>query len=186
VDTALLSEPCCSPLYIPANLETERLILRPFNMGDLTALVSLLGDPVVMRYVNFGERTPVQVESELCGYISHYQQYGFGPVAIVDKFSEKLIGKAGLYFSDRHLDPQLCYLLDRSYWGQGIATEATAASLDYGLNKLKFRRVVAFVQKPNIASRRVAEKLGMRCETEDFHYASLHYIQYGITAEPKR
>jgi ribosomal-protein-alanine N-acetyltransferase len=62
------------------------------------------------------------------------------------------------------------YLFLRKYWGQGLATEAARASHDYGINQLGYSRLISLIDPRNIASKRVAEKIGMAFEKETFMF----------------
>ncbi len=58
----------------------------------------------------------------------------------------------------------MAYLLDKAYWGQGLATEAVQGILQYGFEQLKLSRMICLMDPENIASQRVAEKMGMSLE----------------------
>src|SRR5205807_7864742 len=58
------------------------------------------------------------------------------------------------------------YMLDKAYWGRGLATEAARASRDYGFERLGLRRLISLINPENAASLRVAEKNGMRYERD--------------------
>jgi ribosomal-protein-alanine N-acetyltransferase len=57
-------------------------------------------------------------------------------------------------------------LLDKNFWGQGLATEAARAILKYGFEKLHLSRLICLIDPNNLASRNVAEKIGMTVEKE--------------------
>jgi ribosomal-protein-alanine N-acetyltransferase len=61
---------------------------------------------------------------------------------------------------------EIGYLFLRKLWGQGLATEAARACRDYGFNQLGYRRLISLIGPANLASRRVAEKVGMTLEKE--------------------
>jgi RimJ/RimL family protein N-acetyltransferase len=61
---------------------------------------------------------------------------------------------------------EVAYTIARDYWGQGLATEASQAILQYGFEKLSLARLVSLIEPENFASQRVAEKIGMAYEKE--------------------
>ena len=61
---------------------------------------------------------------------------------------------------------EVAYTIAQEYWGQGLATEAAQAILQYGFEKLKLSRLICVIEEGNIASQKVAEKIGMKFEKE--------------------
>lgn len=100
--------------------------------------------------------------------------------AVVDKIKNKIIGRCGLCFLDNTPEVELGYLLDRAYWDQGLATEASKASLRFGFAELKLEKIVAIAHPENIASRWVMEKVGMKYEKEA-HYYHTNVVYYSIS-----
>ncbi len=167
--------------YQPNTWETERLFLRPFTAKDFSELYRFYSDPAVMRFIGKGARTESESFAELISFITHWQQHNFGNFAIIHKASGKLIGRTGLYLSDRCKEAQFGYVLDKSYWGQGLGLEAGKASLDYGFKVLEFEQIVAFAMPENVVSRKIlSEKLGMHCITDNFIYSGIQYAYYSI------
>lgn len=150
-------------------ITTERLYLRHFHILDAEAMYHIFGDAEVMR---FGDG--VQTKEWVQGWIQiclerYYQTWGFGPYAVVEQTSRNIIGYCGLfYFSDIDGQPEveIGYRLARSAWGQGYATEAACGVRDFAFTNLGIKRLIAMVNPSNIASIRVAEKLGMKYEKE--------------------
>lgn len=167
--------------YYPNTWETERLFLRRFNGEDLMDLYRVYGNSEVMRFVSKTEKTLSETKTELNSYINHWKQYGFGQFAMIDKASNRLIGRTGLYLNERSPYPQFSYILDQPYWGQGLATEAAKANLEYGFNVMQFPAIAAFSMLENQASRKIlSQKLGMQLLTESFPYLGLKMAYYAI------
>jgi RimJ/RimL family protein N-acetyltransferase len=158
-------------------IETERLVLRRFTPDDLDDLVSLLADPLVMRYI--GDQSREKVEQRLQYFISHYEPHGFGMWAVTDKTAGAMIGWCGLIFLDGTPEVEVGYGVARSYRGQGLMTEAARASLRYGFEKAGLERIVALAVPENSASRRIMEKLGMRYE-KNVHHNGCDLVYYAI------
>ncbi|MCH8293939.1 GNAT family N-acetyltransferase [Candidatus Poribacteria bacterium] len=150
-------------------VETERLVLRQFCLSDADAMNRVFGDPEVMRFGD-GVQTPEWVEDWLSRRLQNYRRKsGIGPWAVIEKGNKEAIGHCGLfYFPDVCGQPEteIGYRLARPYWGRGYATEAAQAVRDYAFNTLGLPRLIAMIDPQNVASIRVAEKLGMYYEKD--------------------
>jgi len=150
-------------------VETERLILRQFRISDRKAMNRVFGDAKVMHFGD-GPKTAQWVHDWLCHRLQQYQQNsGIGPWAVVEKAGSETIGYCGLFsFPDICGQPEIeiGYRLAWPYWGRGYATEAACAVRDYAFNTLGISRLIAMIDPHNIASIRVAEKIGMRYEKD--------------------
>jgi ribosomal-protein-alanine N-acetyltransferase len=91
-----------------------------------------------------------------------------------------LAGFCGFRYIDDSPDIELLYGLLPDYWGQGLATEAARAVLEYGFDAVQFRRIYARTDVPNRASVRVMERLGMKFERET-HLAARPTLIYSLT-----
>jgi ribosomal-protein-alanine N-acetyltransferase len=163
------------------SVETERLLLRPFERDDLDEFASINADADVMRYIGDGKpQTRAQTEMRLNAILDHWAQHGFGLWAVVDKASNALIGFCGLQYLDNTAEIEVGYRLARQFWGLGYATEAAAATLRYAFEVLGLDRIVAVVQPENFASQSVIEKIGLRYVKEArFYNSDVEY--YAIT-----
>ena len=150
-------------------IETERLVLRRLTPDDLEALAALYRDPDVRRYFPEGTLTYEETKEELAWFIDvYYGKYGFGLWATIHKATREFIGRCGLipWTLEGRSEVEVAYLLDKRYWGQGLATEAARAIRDYGFGQLGFTRLVCLVDRENQASANVAQKIGMTFERE--------------------
>jgi len=86
--------------------------------------------------------------------------------ATIHKETGKFIGRCGLlpWEIDDRLEVEIAYLLDKSFWHQGLATEAAQGILKYGFEKLNLSRLICLMDPENIPSQRVAERIGMTLE----------------------
>ncbi|MGB5963734.1 MAG: GNAT family N-acetyltransferase [Coleofasciculaceae cyanobacterium] len=162
-------------------IETPRLRLRQFTCDDLDDLYRLYNSPDLMRYIGKGIRTKNETQTALSSIIKHYE-HGFGMWAVISKDDDKLIGRCGLCFLDHTPEVELGYLLDKSYWRKGLATEASHASLKYGFEVVKLDKIVAIAKPENIASRRVMEKVGMKYEKDAYFYNN-DVVYYAISRD---
>lgn len=144
-------------------LETERLTFRTLTLDDVDDLLKVLSDPEAMKfYPKPFDRQMTQAWIER--NIQRYAQHGFGLWALILKESGKLIGDCGLVVQevDGVEEVEIGYHIRRDSWGRGLATEAAQACRDYGFSQLGFGKLISLINPANIASRRVAEKNGMR------------------------
>lgn len=149
-------------------LETPRLILRYFTIRDAQALLTILADPLVMKFSIIGVHSQKQIRQFIEQRLLSYIQPGFGLYALIYKQNQQLIGYCGFFVQQVNeiKEVEIGYRLAVQYWGQGLATEATKAVLDYGQKKFKFQRFVCLIEPANIRSIRVAQKLNMKLEKE--------------------
>ncbi len=151
-------------------LETERLLLRPLAPDDLDALARMYADPETMRWIGDGSTA---TREETAAWLERHralsERQGYGLYAAVERASGALVGRCGLvHWDDVGGAPELevGWLIDRSRWGRGYATEAGRAWSDHAFGALGRARLVSLVHPGNGASIRVAEKLGMRHERD--------------------
>jgi RimJ/RimL family protein N-acetyltransferase len=147
-------------------IETNRLILREFQHTDLKELAPILADPKVMRFSQTGVNSVEQVQEKIQGFITCYKEFGFGKWAVVLKENNQLLGYCGIAIEqiDDKDEKELGYRIDSRYWGQGLATEAASATIGYGFEQLNLPYVLGIVERVNLASVKVLEKVGMRYE----------------------
>jgi len=143
-------------------LETNRLILRTWTHEDADAAFMLWGNAEVMRFVGSSEphKNVDATRRWLQWTIAYQEKHGFCRWAVVEMPSENIIGSCGFLFQDDESEIDLGYYLAPPFWGQGYATEAAKACLDYGFEKLKLNEIVATVDVRHLASQRVLEKIG--------------------------
>jgi RimJ/RimL family protein N-acetyltransferase len=148
-------------------LTTERLFIRTFHILDIEPLYRIFCDEEVMRYSD-GVHTKEWVQDWLHTCLKQdYQTRGFGPYAITEQVSRTVIGYCGLFsFPNVNGQPEIeiGYRLVKSAWGQGYATEAAGAVRNHAFSMLGIKRLIAMIDPANVASIRVAEKIGMHYE----------------------
>lgn len=150
-------------------LETSRLILRHQSPDDLDSLFALYCDPDVSKYIPDAPRNYEEAREELEWHMNgHPKHPELGLWATIHKETNKFIGRCGLlpWTIDGQNEVEVAYLINKANWGQGLGTEAARAILDYGFEKLNLSRLVCLINKENLASIKVAEKIGMTFEKE--------------------
>jgi ribosomal-protein-alanine N-acetyltransferase len=162
-------------------IETPRLRLRQFTTDDTDDLYRIYSHPELFKYMS--NEKPLlwkQTRAVIHSITENWQKYHFGVWAVVYKKNQKLIGHCGLKFLGNTTEIQVGYLLLKSYWGRGLATEAAEAALQYGFEVVKLENIVAVAKPENIASRRVMEKVGMKYEKDAYYYHN-NVVYYSIS-----
>lgn len=148
------------PLVI---LETDRLRLREMREEDLPDLREILQDKEVMTAYEhaFSEQ---EVRDWLENQQRRYRKDGFGLWAVVHKQTGEMIGQAGLTMQDAGGKQvlEVGYLLKKSFWHNGYATEAAVACKRYAFETLRAKEVYSIIRDSNFASQAVARRNGMR------------------------
>lgn len=152
-------------------LETDRLLLRPWRVAEAVIQRELWceRDPRVpphRRIDEFGRPNLAAFEEA----IRTNQPSSTGLLAVERKAAGDVIGYCGLVDSGRAREPELAFELLRRSWGEGYATEASRAVLDWA-GSSGYTRLWASVWDWNTASRRVLAKLGF---TEDDREHTVH------------
>jgi RimJ/RimL family protein N-acetyltransferase len=148
-------------------LETKRLILRRQVMDDLDDLYALYCDPEITKYIPDAPRNLKETREELEWFLNgHPKHPELGLWATIHKATGKFIGRCGLlpWIIEGRQEVEVAYTIAREYWGQGLGTEAAQAILQYGFEKLNLLRLICLIDPQNIASQKVAEKIGMTLE----------------------
>ena len=162
-------------------LNTERLILRPFEPGDAQALYTILQQEDILQYFPTTDPPPMdRVEKLIERQIAHWQEHCCGWWAVIHGQEGNLLGWNGLQYLPETDEIEVGYLLSKLYWGQGLATEGAAASLQYGFEVLDLDFIVGLVHPDNIASQRVLEKIGLSF-TRIAPYFGMDLMRYEIT-----
>ncbi len=146
-------------------IETPRLLLRPFVGSDAPAALEWFGDASVMRYTPSGPDTSLQQTTDrIADYQRHQAAHGFSKWVVLDRDTRRPIGDSGLLGMPETGDIDLGFRLGRPWWGKGLATEAGIAWVCTAFGDFSLTRLTAFAHPDNQASLRVLEKLGFRHE----------------------
>ncbi|GGV24710.1 N-acetyltransferase [Kitasatospora herbaricolor] len=163
-------------------IHTPRLVLRRWTDDDLVPMAEINADPEVMRWIGDGsgydlERTAEAIE----GWEEDWDEEGFGLFAVELLASGELAGFTGLSVPDRLPElgsvVEISWRFGRQFWGQGYASEAAHAALEFALEDRGLDRVFAVVRSGDEASRNVVSKLGMELVSETRDPESGHPLQ---------
>jgi RimJ/RimL family protein N-acetyltransferase len=173
-------------------IETERLVLREWTKEDRPLFARINADPLIMEYMP-RVLPPADSDKLVARFEKHIKKHGYGMYAVQRKQDGAFVGTVGLnnVEFDAPFVPavEIAWRLDYEYWGQGYATEAARAVIDYAFTILKLKEVVAFSVHDNDRAIQIMEKLGMvRDEKADFDYPAFkkghplgRFVLYRIT-----
>lgn len=152
-------------------IQTPRLILRQWQESDLAPFCDMCADPDVMRY--FPKTLSRQQSLVMANKITELiAKNGWGFWAVERKSDNAFVGFVGLHTPKDTLPCSPCvevgWRLAKQYWGQGYATEAAKASIEFGFNELNLPRIVAFTAVINKSSIAVMQRLGMQNTLQNF------------------
>lgn len=148
-------------------LETNRLILRRQVIEDLDDLWALYCDPAITKHIPDAPQTYEEAREELNWHKDgHPKHPELGLWATIYKETGLFIGRCGLlpWTIDDREEVEVAYTIAQNYWGQGLATEAALAIVQYAFEKLKLSRLVCMIEPENEASMHVARHIGMTFE----------------------
>lgn len=148
-------------------METERLTLRRFEIADTQSIFeSWISDPEVQN--NYGEAACNSIDEAktvVKKWISLYENKEFYRWTIILKGTNENIGQIAFYLVDsKNLRADVEYCIGQPYWGNGYASEALKATIEYAFKRVYFNRVQAFHRSKNPSSGKVLQKAGMKYE----------------------
>lgn len=148
-----------------SKLTTDRLVLRRFDGRDWETLARFYADDVVMRHMAPGRGLPraeaeQRAKSNIHNFNDQWDRRGYGVWAVEDRASGRLLGQCGLRWIPEAEQTELLYLLTKTVWGRGLATEAGRATLDFAFGSTALKTLIALTAPANKASQRVLGKLG--------------------------
>lgn len=153
-----------------ATIETDRLILRPWQESDAAALYKYASDPDIGPIAGWPPHTSVEDSFEIIRTVFAAPEV----YAVVLKATGEPIGSCGIMFSDSlHSadmtvsEAEIGYWIGKPYWGQGLIPEAVRALLARSFNVLNLNAVWCGHYDGNLKSKRVCEKCGFR-----YHYTN--------------
>jgi ribosomal-protein-alanine N-acetyltransferase len=144
---------------VSIRIETERLLIRPFEADDWRAVHAYLSDPGVRFFVPEWPETEEEVQAFVHRNVEEPRQH-----ALILHGDERLVGHVGFWQWFGPQTYEIGWAIARDHQGRGYATEAARAVLAYGFERLGLHRVIATCNPNNAPSVRVMEKLGMRRE----------------------
>lgn len=162
---------------IDTTIATDRLLLRAWRDEDLDAVAALNADPIVMAYFPT-LKSRDETREMMVKHNRSLHDHGFGFLACEQRETGALVGIVGMAWLE--IDAEICpvveigWRLAHNYWGQGFASEAGRAWLDYGLTTKSLDRIVAITATTNQPSIAVMQRIGMTyVENGEFDHPAL-------------
>jgi len=145
-------------------LDTERLLLRPWEAEDLADLYAYASEPGVGEMAGWPHHTSMELSQKILdSFIAEKEVF-----AVVLRETGRVVGSLGLHGSWANGDPsyghlaqkEIGYVLSKEQWGKGLMTEAVRAAIRFCFDSLKLEAVSIGHFLDNDRSRRVIEKCG--------------------------
>jgi ribosomal-protein-alanine N-acetyltransferase len=163
------------------SLSTDRLVLTPLTTGELQAVHALWTQPLVRRYLWDDEVIGVERAAEpLRASERDFRDHGFGLWGMYPRHSQELVGFCGLRRGELFPEPELLFGVADQWRRHGFAGESAAGVLAYAFEQREIERIGAATDSPNLESRRLLERLGMRLVRRADHDGR-DTLFYGLT-----
>jgi len=170
-------------------LTGARVVLRPFRVADVPAVLAYASDAEVTRHLEWDAYDDPAMAAAFIRS-THSGPPTWYAYAVTDRESGALVGGADLrILSAYDRRGEVGYGLARSHWGKGYAAEAAALLVRFGFERLRLERVQALCAVDNVRSLRTLERVGMRREGRLFNYRAKHgrlgdHFLYAATSRP--
>ena len=142
-------------------LETPRLILRPPRAEDLDPWSDLMQDEVAARFIGGVTSRPI-CWRQLMTMIGAWYSEGFAMFSVIEKSTGRWVGRVGPWRPDGWPGDEIGWAVSRQCWGRGYAVEGAIAAANWAFDTLGWSEMIHSIAPDNLASQRVAEKLGSR------------------------
>lgn len=149
------------PSFDDLLLETPRLLLRPPRAQDLDGLTAMMLDPEAARFIG-GVMPRSLCWRQLMTMIGAWHAHGFAMFSVIEKTSGRWVGRLGPWQPDGWPGPEIGWAIARDCWGRGYAVEGAVAATNWAFDTLGWANIIHSIAPENLASQRVAQKLGSR------------------------
>jgi RimJ/RimL family protein N-acetyltransferase len=168
--------------------ETQELRLREFCRDDLDVLAAMVADEEQMTFYP-RPKTRDEAAAWIGGNLELYERYGYGFWLVESRATAVFLGYCGIrpLELDGADEIEIGWHTHKSTWNRGVATEAAAVVRDLAFRRFGVARLVAIIHPDHVASRRVAEKIGMSAErraTVEDGYPAVIYVAKFSCGEP--
>lgn len=178
-------------------IETERLYIRQWQASDFAIFAEMNADPEVMRYFpKLLTPTVSDIIANKCQQLIAEKGWGLWAVSLKNgaKKSDSFIGFVGLNETNADMSfapaVEIAWRLQKDHWGQGYATEAARAALNFAFSELTLDEVVSFTAVINQRSQLIMDRIGMKDTHDNFYHPALNanhrlaeHVLYKITWE---
>lgn len=148
-------------------IETERLVLREFDLSDAKEMFLLNSDNDVIKYTGDTSFKNIEDAEKRIRNYDQYKKYKMGRWTVLTKEANEYLGWCGLKYLEDTKETDIGFRFHKKHWGRGYATESAIACLHYGFENLRLKKIIGRALKLNVASIHVLEKIGMQYEREE-------------------
>ena len=127
---------------VPRELTTERLLLRQFREADCEDLHTYYGDPEATAFTTQEVYTLDQTWRVVATMIGHWQLRGYGPYAVEERASGRVLGPVGFWYPRDWPSPEIKWALARAHWGKGFASEFVGGLVRWCLTRPEVNSLV--------------------------------------------
>jgi [ribosomal protein S5]-alanine N-acetyltransferase len=156
---------------MPATLHTPDLTLRRLIRADAPALFAYASDPHVTKFTSWQHHQTLADTARFLHTVTTNNTLIWG---ILHNQTQTLIGECRITPHDNH-SAELQYALAQPFWGQGLATQATTAVVQYAFMRNLCSYIQAWIITDNIRSQKLAQRIGM----EHTHTLPQHWLMHG-------
>ena len=142
-------------------LETERLTLRPPAPEDFDSWAAFMADAEAARFIG-GQQPRSSAWRGFCSMAGAWAMFGYGMFSVIEKSTGRWVGRLGPWQPDGWPGTEVGWGIVRQAWGKGYATEGAAAAMDWAFDHLGWTDIIHCIDPENLASQRVAERLGSK------------------------
>lgn len=149
-------------------IRTERLMLRPLNIDDLETVHIYASDEENTTYMFWLPNDTKEKTAEFLTMVTEEwkkKQPSFYEFAIM--LNEQHIGAISIYLNEERTEGELGWIINKNYWGKGIATEAAGSIKDFSIKELKLNKLIANCDARNINSYKIMKKIGLVLENDN-------------------
>ena len=152
---------------MPPTLTTERLSIVPMTMEHWEAYAAAWANPQMTEFIGGKPRTRTESWGKFLAASALWQHMGYGYWTFLDRETGEFLGNGGLSWFERGIAglegvPEAGWAFVPAAWGKGLATEAISAVLKWADANIKAPEIRCIIDEENLASKRVAAKLGFR------------------------
>ena len=158
-------------MHYDHTVTTHRLYLTPFAPAHAEALFAMNSDPEVMKHLG-DPQTREETEESIARTQARWEIFGYGWWTVFLKGTDTIVGAACLQnLAHKEGAPlEIGWRLMTMYQGNGYATEAGQAAMDFGFERVGVDYLCAVTAPENVASQKVMERLGMTYVGVQTHY----------------
>lgn len=165
-------------------LETERLILRVPRIEDFDRFAELLADEEAARFIG-GHMPRAAAWRKFLQMPGAWMVQGFGMFSIVDRATGRWLGQTGPWQPEGWLGTEVGWAFHRDAWGQGFATEAATAAIDWAFDTLGWDGIIHCIDPGNAPSQALARRLGSRVLRQSRLPAPFEHVELDVWGQTR-